>query len=151
MGCIHGWVPQQEPWHFWSCVMSFETWIQQNECSKMLNNERGLCMFRLSTSKCYNEWFKSIEQILNVLFKYKPKRNVGPHVAFPKMTFSFGVPKPQSHACQIISFFGTHVSYTFLNFWNVNLSSTKLIWFFLINASFYYEKNPRFEHQFHKI
>jgi len=27
-------------------------------------------------NKCYNKWFKSIEQILNVLFKYKPKRNV---------------------------------------------------------------------------
>jgi hypothetical protein len=36
-----------------------------------------LSMFKLSTNKCYNEWFKSIEQILNVLFKYKPKRNVG--------------------------------------------------------------------------
>jgi hypothetical protein len=30
-------------------------------------------MFRLSTNKCYNDWFKSIEQILNFLFKYKPK------------------------------------------------------------------------------
>jgi len=25
----------------------------------------------------YNELFKSIEQILNVMFKYTPKRNVG--------------------------------------------------------------------------
>ncbi len=33
-------------------------------------------MFRFSTNKCYNELFKSIEQILNVLFKYKQKRNV---------------------------------------------------------------------------
>jgi len=32
-------------------------------------------MFRLLTNKRYNEWFKSIEQILNVLFKYKWKRN----------------------------------------------------------------------------
>ncbi len=30
-------------------------------------------MFMFSTNKCYNEWFKSIEQILNVMFKYKPK------------------------------------------------------------------------------
>ncbi len=53
------------------------SWIlKQNECFKMLNNERGICMFMFSTNKCYNEWFKSIEQILNVLFKYKPKRNV---------------------------------------------------------------------------
>jgi hypothetical protein len=51
------------------------TW--QNECFEMLNNERGVCMFKLSTNKCYNEWFKSIKQILNVLFKYKPQRNVG--------------------------------------------------------------------------
>ncbi len=34
-------------------------------------------MFRLSTNKCYNDQFKSIEQKLNVMFKYKPKRNVG--------------------------------------------------------------------------
>ncbi len=58
-----------------SCVMSPKLRTYQNECSKMLNNERGICMFRLSTNKCYNEWFKSIEEILNVLFKYKPKRN----------------------------------------------------------------------------
>jgi hypothetical protein len=41
----------------------------------MLNNERGVCMFGLSANMCYNEWFKSIEQILNVMFKYKPKKN----------------------------------------------------------------------------
>ncbi len=34
-------------------------------------------MFTFSTNKCYNQWFKSIEQILNILFKYKPKRDVG--------------------------------------------------------------------------
>jgi hypothetical protein len=34
-------------------------------------------MFMPSTSKCYDKLSKSIEQILNVLFKYKPKRNVG--------------------------------------------------------------------------
>jgi hypothetical protein len=34
-------------------------------------------IYRLSTNKCYNEWFKSIEQILNVMFKYRPKTNVG--------------------------------------------------------------------------
>ncbi len=32
-------------------------------------------MSRFSTNKCYNELFKSIEQLLNVLFKYQPKRN----------------------------------------------------------------------------
>jgi hypothetical protein len=34
-------------------------------------------MSKVSTNKCYNEWFKSIEQILNVLFKYQSKGNVG--------------------------------------------------------------------------
>jgi hypothetical protein len=34
-------------------------------------------MFKLSTNKCYNELFKSIKHILNVMLKYKPKRNVG--------------------------------------------------------------------------
>ncbi len=32
-------------------------------------------MFRLLTNKRYNEWYKSIEQILNVLLKYKWKKN----------------------------------------------------------------------------
>jgi hypothetical protein len=32
-------------------------------------------MFKLSTNKSYNEGFKSIEQNLNIMFKYKPKRN----------------------------------------------------------------------------
>ncbi len=39
----------------------------------MLKDENGIFMFRLSTNKCYNESFKSIEQILNVMFKYKQK------------------------------------------------------------------------------
>jgi hypothetical protein len=43
----------------------------------MLNNERGIRILGLSANKCYNQSFKSIEQILNVMFKYKPKRNVG--------------------------------------------------------------------------
>jgi predicted alpha/beta-fold hydrolase len=58
-------------------VLSLKANIQQNEFSEILNNERGIRIFKLSTNKIYNEWFKSIEQILNVLFKYKPKRNVG--------------------------------------------------------------------------
>ncbi len=33
-----------------SCVLSPKTRIQQNECFEMLNNERGICMFRLSTN-----------------------------------------------------------------------------------------------------
>jgi len=57
----------------------FMSWVLKQELSKMnvkmLNSERGICMFRLSTNKCYNEWFKSIEQVLNVLFKHKPKMN----------------------------------------------------------------------------
>jgi hypothetical protein len=56
---------------FLSCVLSPKVkWTH----FEMLNNEMGICMFRLSTNKCYNEWFKSIEQILSFLFKYKPKK-----------------------------------------------------------------------------
>jgi hypothetical protein len=79
---------------FLFCVLSPKAKTQENECSKMLNNERGICMFKLSTNKCYNEWFKSIEQILNVLFKYKPKRNARLQHISKMIVLSFGVPKP---------------------------------------------------------
>jgi hypothetical protein len=36
-------------------VLSFKAKIQQNECFEMLNNERGICMFRLSINKFYND------------------------------------------------------------------------------------------------
>jgi hypothetical protein len=39
-------------------------------------------MFKLSTNKCCNEWFKSIEQILNVLFKYN-KKGMHDYKTFP--------------------------------------------------------------------
>ncbi len=51
-------------------------------------------MFKLSTNKCYNEWFKSIEQILNVLFKRNPKRNAKLQDISRNDILSFGVPKP---------------------------------------------------------
>jgi len=38
-----------------SCVLNPKLRTYQNECSKMLNNERGICMFRISTNKCYND------------------------------------------------------------------------------------------------
>jgi hypothetical protein len=49
----------------------------QNECFEMLNNEGWMKMFNLSTNKFKNSWQKRIEQILNVLFKYKLIRNLG--------------------------------------------------------------------------
>jgi hypothetical protein len=74
-GCIDGWgttIGTMTP----ICPMS---WVLKQGLNKMnvlrCYNERGICMVMLSTNKCYNKWFKSIEQILNVLFKYKPKRN----------------------------------------------------------------------------
>jgi hypothetical protein len=68
-------------------------------------------MFKLSTNKCYNEWFKSIEHILNVLLKYKPKRNVGLYGHFQSDILSFGVPKNQ-----IVSYFlQPHFLYFFSN------------------------------------
>jgi len=53
-------------WYFLSTFFVYFT---------MFSSESGKHMFRLSTNKCYNELIKSIEQILNVTFKYKPKRN----------------------------------------------------------------------------
>ncbi len=85
-------VPQQESKHLF--VLSFEVRIGYNECFEMLNTERGICMFQLSTNKCYNEWFKSIEQILNVLFKYNPKRNARLQDISRNDILSFGMPKP---------------------------------------------------------
>ncbi len=55
---------------------------------------KGMCMFRISTNKCYNERFKSIEQILNVIFKYKLKMKTRLLEHFQDDIFSFGVPKP---------------------------------------------------------
>jgi hypothetical protein len=52
MGAFMVGVPQQEPWHPFVRVLIM---TQQNECFDMLNNERGICMFMLSTNKCYNE------------------------------------------------------------------------------------------------
>jgi len=51
-------------------------------------------MFKLSINMCYNKWLKSIEQILNVMFKYKPKRNACLQDIFRNDILSFGVPKP---------------------------------------------------------
>jgi hypothetical protein len=45
--------------------------------------------FRFLINKCYSEWFKSIEQILNVVFKYKPKSNAGLHDIFTNDILSF--------------------------------------------------------------
>ncbi len=71
-----GYINRNHDMHLF-CVLSFKLRTYKNECFKILNNKRGIFVFRLSTNKCYNDWFKSIEQNLNVLFKYKPKRNVG--------------------------------------------------------------------------
>ncbi len=51
-------------------------------------------MFRLSTNQYYNEWFESIEQFLNVLFNYKPKKNALLLRYFQNDILSFRVPKP---------------------------------------------------------
>jgi hypothetical protein len=52
-----------------SCV------LKQNECPKMSNNGRWICMFSLSINKC-KKVGKKIKQNLNVLLKYNPIRNV---------------------------------------------------------------------------
>jgi hypothetical protein len=52
----------------------------------MLKNERRICTFKLSTNKCYNDLIKSIEQILNVIFKHKPKKNAR-LLRHPKITY----------------------------------------------------------------
>jgi len=51
-------------------------------------------MFKFWTNKCYYEWFKSIEQILNVLFKYNAKWNARLQDIFKNDILSFGMPKP---------------------------------------------------------
>ncbi len=56
--CIHRWgttIKTMTPF----CLMSKV--LKQNQHFKMLNNERGICMFNLSINKYYYEWFKSIE------------------------------------------------------------------------------------------
>jgi len=68
-------------------------------------------MFMFSINKCYNEWIKSIEHILNAMFKYKLERNVWLQDISRNDILSLGVPNPIKN---IMSYFYTHVSYIFL-------------------------------------
>ncbi len=70
-------------------------------------------MFRFSTNMCYSEWFQSIEQILNVLFNYKPKRYVG-LLRHLRMTY-FHLECQNLIKNQIMSFFFALVSIIFFS------------------------------------
>jgi hypothetical protein len=48
-----------EPWHSEDKTHDFV--FKQNECCKMLNKKRWICMLSLSTNKCYNGWKKLID------------------------------------------------------------------------------------------
>jgi hypothetical protein len=39
----------------YDAFLSYVVSSKANQCYEMLNNERGICMFKLSTNKCYNE------------------------------------------------------------------------------------------------
>jgi hypothetical protein len=92
---VHAWLGYHNRNHdgplFLSRVLNPKAKIFKNECFETLNNERGICMFRLSTNKCCNGCFKSIKQILNVLFKYKPNAGLQD---IQNDILSFGVLKP---------------------------------------------------------
>jgi hypothetical protein len=60
--------------------------------------------------KCYNERFKSIEQISHVLFKYKPKTNVKLLKHFKMAYFHWGA-KILLKTLNNWFFFCTHVFY----------------------------------------
>jgi len=113
-------VPQQESWH---SVLSLDIRFQQNECFEMLNNERGICMFKLSlTNNCYNEWFELIEQILNVLFKYKPKKKMHDYKTwFPKMGYFHLECQNLIKTSNNVIFLHPCLLYFFPNFWNAIL------------------------------
>jgi hypothetical protein len=57
-----------------------------------------------------NEWFKSIEQILNVMFKYKQKRNVR-LLKHCRMTYFYLEYQKPIKKSNIVIFFGIHISY----------------------------------------
>ncbi len=97
--------------------------LKQNEYCEMLNNERGICMFKVSTNKCYNELFKSIEQILNVIFRYKPKRNA-------KLQYASKI---------IYCLLYPHLLYLFPNFWN--LIRKNLMWLSSLTQPFLWKKS----------
>jgi hypothetical protein len=59
MGAIIVQIAQHEPWHSEDKTHDFVFFL--NECSKMLNNKGWICMFNLSTNKCYNEWKKLVD------------------------------------------------------------------------------------------
>jgi len=54
-GCIHGWGATTRTMTPIFLCLNPKARTKQNECSEMQNNGRGICMFKLSTDKCYNE------------------------------------------------------------------------------------------------
>ncbi len=69
---------------------------------------------------------KSIEQILNVMFKYKPKRNVG-LLRQSIITYFHLDCQNLIKKHQIMFIFASTILTFFPNLWNVNLSLLKLI------------------------
>ncbi len=119
---VHSWLGYHNRNHdtHLSSVLSPKAKTWQNECFEILNNERWICMFMFSSNKCYNQLFKSIEQILNVLFKYKPKRNVG-LLRCSKMTyFNLECQNPTKTSNNVLVFALTFLIFS-PNLWNVNL------------------------------
>jgi hypothetical protein len=69
-----------------SCVLGFEA-------KSMLNNEREICMYRLSTNKLMND----SNQLNNFFMSYSninKKRNARLYNISKMIILSFGVPKP---------------------------------------------------------
>ncbi len=76
-------------------------------------------MCKLSTNKCYNELFKSTEQNLNVLFKYKPKRNAR-LLIYSRMTYFHLECQNPIKKSNYVLFLHPYLLHLFPNLWNVN-------------------------------
>jgi len=77
-------------------------------------------MFGLSTNKCYNEWFKSIQQMFNVLSPINQK-GMQDYKTFSKWQTFVWSAKTLLKTSNNVLIFHMHILYLFPNLWNVIL------------------------------
>jgi hypothetical protein len=90
-------------------VLNPKARFKQNECFKMLNNERGICIFRLSINKYYNEDSNQLNKFWMSCSSINQK-GMRDYLNIQEWhTFIWSVKTLLRN--QIMSFFCTHISY----------------------------------------
>ncbi len=108
-GAIMGYNNKNHDTHLF-CVLNLKLMTYENECFKMLNNERGICMFRLSTNKCIMIDSNQLNKIWMFCSSINQK-GMHDYLNIPEWhTFIWSAKTRLKN--QIMSFFCTHISYT---------------------------------------